>query len=149
MRKISKIIVSIFFIIALTACSSHGNCISDTYIEYFGDDDNITLLKNYEEYMDYMDKIYSCKVSENYKNQLEKYDEEYFDENMLAVIYHWETTGSAKLEVESIEYSESDIKIIIERDTPDIVTDDMCAWGIFVDLEKNEKYTTVVYDIVE
>lgn len=70
----------------------------------------------------------------------DRYDEAYFEEQMLILVLLEEGSGSVRHEVKSVELTEEDGKtqmtIRIDSITPDICTDDMAEWHIFIEPEK-------------
>ncbi len=67
----------------------------------------------------------------------QKYTDEFFENNQLILCMIEETSGSIRHKVERVNVTNDiDMSIIINRDIPEICTDDMATWHISVETEK-------------
>ena len=137
------------------------------YVRTNGTDDNvkyprITLIRSVKELKDYYeynkttyhleDKFYpesennaSSDSSIDFVTACEKYDEVYFENNILILALLEEGSGSIRHDVKKISFvSEDDeqyLKIDIDRKIPEAYTDDMAEWHIFIETSKE-------YDVI-
>lgn len=67
-----------------------------------------------------------------------KYDNEFFEENSLLLIYVGEGSGSIRHKVTSVTREENKLSVYIERLVPEAGTCDMAGWLITVELKKSD-----------
>lgn len=81
------------------------------------------------------EKVYS-DTTIGWLDAVEKYDEEYFKANDLVMIVLEEGSGSIRHEVKSVvKNPDGSFAVDIERDMPEIGTDDMAEWHIILEIE--------------
>lgn len=69
----------------------------------------------------------------------EKYTDDYFINNQLYICMLLEPSGSIRHEVDTLRIiNDEDIEITINRIQPEVGTDDMALWHIFVETEQND-----------
>lgn len=109
-----------------------------TYIEYAFEErmesSSIVIIRDEDSLEQFID---SKNMSDEMEQSLLEYDKEYFQDDMIIVISHWETSGSNAIEVDNVEIKDSVIEVTLERETSDDATDDMKNWGIIIEIEKN------------
>jgi hypothetical protein len=69
-------------------------------------------------------------------NTIEKYSDNYFEDNFLVIVELWEPSGSIRHKVERIDENGD---IVIRRLVPEFGTDDIGQWGIIIELNNNFK----------
>lgn len=74
----------------------------------------------------------------SFKEAIRKYDDEFFEKNILIVIVLTEGSGSIRHEVTSIVKNDDKIVININRKSPMLQTDDIATWHILLELKKGE-----------
>ena len=68
----------------------------------------------------------------------DQYDEAFFEENYLIFVLLEEGSGSVRHEVRSVEQTEDQkISISIDRNVPEVGTDDMAQWHIILELSRD------------
>lgn len=81
------------------------------------------------------EKVYS-DTTVGWLDAIEKYDEEYFKANDLIMMVLEEGSGSIRHEVKSvIKNPDGSFAVDIKRDVPEIGTDDMAEWHIFLEID--------------
>lgn len=81
------------------------------------------------------EKVYS-DTTIGWLDAIEKYDEEYFKVNDLIMIVLEEGSGSIRHEVKSVvKNPDGSFAVEIERDVPEVGTEDMAEWHIIVEPE--------------
>jgi hypothetical protein len=79
-------------------------------------------------------------------NATEKYSDDFFADNFLAIVLLQENSGSIRHKVENIDKNGD---IVIKRLIPEIGTTDMAAWAIIIELKndfKLDQFKTVLVD---
>lgn len=59
---------------------------------------------------------------------------DFFDENFLVIVIMEENSGSISLSFEGVEWADDTLNIDITRNVPEIGTDDMAQWQLFLTL---------------
>lgn len=104
----------------------------------------IRSVKDLERYYEQNKDIYDLEEQEKvyadttigWLDAIEKYDEEYFKANDLIMIVLEEGSGSIRHEVKSVvKNPDGSFAVEIERDVPEVGTDDMAEWHIIVEPE--------------
>ena len=72
----------------------------------------------------------------SFEKALEKYDDAYFKDNMLALVLLQEGSGSIRHRVISAVRVGDEIAVNIEREVPEVGTSDMAEWHIILELSK-------------
>ncbi len=114
----------------------------------------VTLIKSRNELFDYYNKNkdkyslgdFSVDDKLSFVGPWERYDEQYFENNMLVLVLLEEGSGSIRHSVNSvykvIEGETTRAIVDIQRKVPEACTDDMAEWHIFVEIPKLEKITS-------
>ena len=87
-------------------------------------------------FLDHVDKVYS-DTTIGFIDACEKYDNEYFEDNILILVLLEEGSGSIRHEVKSVKTSGSNVEIDIEVNIPEECTDDMAEWHIMIEADKD------------
>ncbi len=74
----------------------------------------------------------------SFADKAELYSDDFFVANVLVAIYIVEGSGSVTHEVESIECQQGVMRIVVERQIPDIGTTDMAYWFILLEIPRSE-----------
>ncbi len=69
---------------------------------------------------------------------IQKYDQQYFQDNALVLVALTEGSGSISHEVTAYKVTDNAIVINIKRYSPETLTDDMAYWHILVEIEKGD-----------
>jgi len=82
------------------------------------------------------DTVYS-DTSIGFLDACDKYDETYFEDNNILLIILAEPSGSIRHNVSEVRLSREkvDYLVSIERIVPEVYTDDMATWHIFIEVE--------------
>lgn len=146
MNKCFKIFLAVMFCLFMAACSSKGYEVKQGTFEGTPINNDIVILKNTSDVSDYLAEE-RFSDSDNFKNQLGEYSDEYFQNKDIIVINIRESSSSNTLKVSSVEKTESAITVKIKRKTPDRGTDALKTWSFIVELEKSDageaRYTII------
>ena len=150
MNKVTRFFCIILCSVMMLNITSCGLGSDVTYVKGafsdFGLETCTYIMKDKEE----LDEFISTKnMSSEMKENLLKYEEDFFEDDMIIVISTWETSGSYILEVKSVEHEGAVAKVILEREVPEDATDDMKNWGIIIETEKNDSITEVTVKVEE
>lgn len=104
------------------------------YIEDFNSPSS-DIIKSVDELEQYKLKF----VDDELYQKLNKYDSDYFKNNVLVIVTIQESSGSNTNEVDRVSKlnKSDDIDIFVKRTEPQIGTDDMAMWHLFVEFDKN------------
>jgi len=138
-------LLMIIMMLGLCGCENKNNShiYSGANIGYYGNEEGSAIIKDETEYRDYLELIDVENCQEDFKKKMLSYDADFFKEKMLIVIYHWENTGSSKLSVDEVNYSESAIQVVLKRKVPKVVDNVMKSHIILLEETKSDSYTTV------
>lgn len=67
----------------------------------------------------------------------DEYDDAFFEENALVILFATETSGSIRHTVEDVRVEGGALSVLVTATAPEIGTDDMADWFIVVSLEKS------------
>ena len=146
MKKIVYLVV-LLTVFVLSGCGTNYDytLYERPSVKYYGDNDGIVLIKDYTSYTEYIESITAKGAKEEFLEALCSYTENFFEEEMLIVIVHWEGSGSIDISVKDIIYDESNIEVVLKRKVPSAGTCDMKDHGIIIELPQNSNSTTVEY----
>ena len=83
------------------------------------------------------DKVYS-DTTIGFLDACDQFDEAFFEENYLIFVLLEEGSGSIRHEVRSVEQTEDKkLSISIDRNVPEVGTDDMAEWHIILELSRD------------
>lgn len=71
-------------------------------------------------------------------NAIDKYNDDYFNKNVLILILVQESSGSNRHQVNSITKNDTELDIQINRLVPEIGTADMAQWHILIELKASD-----------
>lgn len=146
MKKCFKIFLAAVFCLFMAACSSRGYEVKQGAFEGVPINNDIVILKNTSDVSNYLAEE-RFSGSDNFKNQLGEYTDEYFRNKDIIVINIRESSSSNTLKVSSVEKTESAITVTIKRKTPDRGTNALKTWSFIVELEKSDagevRYTII------
>lgn len=140
MKRSVCFLFALLLVTNLVGCGSNyvaTNVFTNLGIEKFADKDSVVLVKSYDDLTTYCDEIQIEKCDNQFKTKVLSYDEHFFDEKMLVLLYHWETTSSSKLIITDIEIKNDNANIIIKRDAPKIVDDEMKDYFFIIELQQD------------
>lgn len=112
------------------------------------------LIEFYEEYNDEIflgrrEKVYSDSTI-GFLDAIDKYDEKYFENNDLIIVYFTSSSGSYYYELRNIKVGENIINIDINRKAPGPhITFDMVGWLLIVEKEKSVSTDKIEINIHE
>ena len=98
--------------------------------EYYNTNKDIYFLERVE-------KVYS-DTTIGFLDEADKYDEKFFEDNLLIFVILENGSGSIRQKVTKVECSELRTRITLKSITPEICTDDMAYWHVFVSIPKSE-----------
>lgn len=111
-------------------------------------DNSIILLKEYEHYQAYVAGI-SRRCSDGaFYDGLRSYDEDFFKDEMLIVLTHWETTGMSELSLYDVLYEDDNIEVVLKSVYPYATTQDMKDYGIIIRVPRNDNISTIKYRVI-
>ena len=120
--------------VSFTKSATPGSPVGDNYVRYirtvyFSCVENpvVTVLSSKKEYEQYFRDVSSFE-------EVKAYPDSFFANNFIVVVFLTEGSGSIRHKVERIDEKGD---IIIRRLLPEIGTDDMAAWNIIIELNKN------------
>lgn len=87
-------------------------------------------------FLDHVDKVYS-DTTIGFIDACEKYDDEYFEENILILVLLEEPSGSIRHEVKSVKAYRGNVEIDIAVKCPEVCTEDMAEWHIIIEIDKD------------
>ena len=88
-------------------------------------------------YLERVEKVYS-DTTIGFLDEADKYDEEFFEENALILVVLENGSGSIRQKVTSVKTSDSSTWVRIKNIVPEICTDDMANWHLFITVPKAE-----------
>ena len=149
MKRILKAICLVLYSAMCLCISACGFSEKDaTYVEDGFTNEMLAsdaeLIKDYDGLKDY---ISNTDMSEEMQGKLAAYDNEYFDENMLVVICHWEDKGASFIEVDDVNYEGNWAHVELDRKSSDVAARDMKSWGIIVEIKRDDNLTSASYSI--
>lgn len=146
MKPILSCIIICLSLMLLASCSS-----VEYYVEYLTDTgvnaakDDITLITSEDELREYMSSPRFSEAQNNVIQKMESYSSDFFADKMLVVINLKETSGSNKITVRGVDYTDSTLTVRLNRKAPAIADDSIKTWSIFIELDAREvgavKYT--------
>jgi outer membrane lipoprotein-sorting protein len=142
-------IIVLLLAVFLAGCSANKQAVilDDVSFGNAFDSQNTFVLADVAELQAHMD-TYNAKIySESYAGKLKAYEEAFFQTHRLAVIYYTDPTVSSTLSVKEIQYSDGQANVILNRKTPDIVSDMIKNYVILVEIPQEKGVTSVTYDI--
>ena len=148
-RLILIFAVLVFAIISVGATNSKSTIYEHQFIKTsYSDEIKINKLitskeelsKFYEEYktiidLEHREKVYADSTI-GFIDAIEKYDEEYFKQNNLALIYFTEHSGSITHEMKEVSINDNSLNISIIKKSPEYITCDMAGWFLILELDK-------------
>ena len=87
-------------------------------------------------FLDHVDKVYS-DTTKGFIDACEKYDDEYFEENILLLVLLEEGSGSIRHEIKSLKAYRGNVEIDIAVTCPEVCTEDMAEWHIIIELDRD------------
>lgn len=69
----------------------------------------------------------------------DRYDERFFESRYLVLVLLEEGSGSVRHKVTGVEPADDGIKVKIQRNVPEIGTDDMAQWHIIMEMKRDGK----------
>ena len=146
-RLITLILVSALLICAMTSCNNSGYTGADVRGVSYTDDfeESATLIKSYDEFTSYIESLNDAVYED--VGDVYKYDESYFEDNMLVMIFLTSNSSSNKFSVKKVEYDCDSANVILKRKTQKIATDDMVAYIISVEIEGNGEIQNASFSV--
>ena len=141
-----RIFLAIIAIAALLVCSG---CVSyEVFRAHFNGkslSQNAFVISSFEELRGHIDKYDDYLIERSYY-ELRSYDEEYFKDNKLILLYHTEITSSNTIKVKDVRYSDGVADVILTRGEPDVKTQAMHDYVIIVEIPQEEKCSSAAYE---
>lgn len=148
MKKIVAIIACALLLMFLTSCSS--NCESIIFDNVsFGEEfysNNVFILCNVTEVQNHINKYNSEDISQPFYQKMKSYDNSFFQQNEIIVLYHVESSSSSTISVKKLQYSDDGVKIILSRKIPEIANAAIKEYIILIEIPKNEKISSATYE---
>jgi len=156
-RLILIFAVLVFAIISVGATNSKSTIYEHQFIKTsYSDEIKINKLitskeelsKFYEEYktkidLEHREKVYADSTI-GFIDAIEKYDEEYFKQNNLALIYFTEHSGSITHEMKEVSINDNSLNINVIKKSPEYITCDMAGWLLILEIEKGLNVTDII-----
>lgn len=86
-------------------------------------------------FLERVEKVYS-DTTIGFLNEADKYDDEFFEKNSLIFVITENGSGSIRHKVNAVETSDTRTVITLKNTIPEICTDDMANWHIFISVAK-------------
>ena len=141
-----RIFLAIIAIAALFVCSG---CVSyEVFKAHFNGkslSQNAFVISSFEELRGHIDKYDDYLIERSYY-ELRSYDEEYFKDNKLILLYHTEITSSNTIKVKDVRYSNGVADVILTRVEPDVKTHAMQDYVIIVEIPQEENCISAAYE---
>lgn len=108
--------------------------------------DSLKVLQEYYENnrevysLEHRDKVYS-DTTIGFVDACEKFDEEYFEEHNLVMVLVEEGSGSIRHKVKAVRETSNHWEIVIQREVPEVGTDDMALWHILIEVQMGKVIT--------
>ena len=99
----------------------------------------------YSSNSEHLDHGYGDIIS--FAEAVKKYDNDFFEKSMLAIVLLNEGSGSARHKVESVDKGIGGVKINIERIVPEVSLNDLAAWHIIVELNRSDLPLNTVFSV--
>lgn len=132
--KILKCMIICLSFISFTSCSNKKYVVTyltDTNANVEAEDINLITLK--EGLNIYINSSRFLSAANNVLEKMKSYSYEFFSSKMLFIINLSESTGSSKISVEKIDYSNLNATITLKREVPNISIDSIKVWSIFIE----------------
>ncbi len=84
--------------------------------------------------------------NESFSKNAEKYDETFFENNKLLILYTEETSGSIRHTIRDVSITGDTLSVAVEATSPEIGTDDIADWFILLELTNDEAQRLANYD---
>ena len=99
----------------------------------------VEVINSFEELTDY-ERLNgeTLSLGEDFKNGVKKYDEDFFSESSLVLLYLSEGSGSISHHITDVRKTDSSVKIMLQREVPEAGTCDMAYHHIFISLAKSD-----------
>ena len=134
MKKYISFFVLSFLLFLLVGCSSANVKIVRTQWESSDVTGTHLIINSFEEYNAYATTDGSKKLEG-------LYNEEFFNNSSLVLVFLSENSGSISHKVKSVKINDGVVDLTVKRKTPEIGTYDMAEWTFFIELTKNEVKT--------
>ena len=153
MKRIISVALAFILVALLTACSTGGyDSVSAQYIRTDGYHEDVvypvvTVVRSVEKlteyyhankdryYLERRDQVYADS-SIGFLDACDKYDAAYFEDQILVLVLLQEGSGSIQHKVEDVKTdAEGKLSVSISSIVPEIGTDDMAQWHIFIEPE--------------
>ena len=90
-----------------------------------------------DEYLEKNEAAFEFRTNTNLQNILDTdFKASYFDNHMLILLRVKEGSGSIRHKITGIHYANKTLEIKLQRRAPNVQTDDLADWHIFVGIEK-------------
>ena len=94
-------------------------------------------------YLEHREKVYADSTI-GFIDAIEKYYEEYFKQNNLALIYFTEHSGSITHEMKEVSINDNSLNINVIKKSPEYITCDMAGWLLILEIEKGLNVTDII-----
>lgn len=128
----------------------HDNYRIGYHTQYDTKEQNIRLIKTYDEYVEYLNEpeIIELFSRNKLQNNCKKYNYSFFEENDLIIILLSAGSGSLRFEVREVNITDSELEVRIKHNNPQLGTCDMASWLMFVEVDNvSENVTKLSYSI--
>lgn len=90
--------------------------------------------------LEHRDKVYS-DTTIGFVDACEKFDEKYFEDHNLVMVLVEEGSGSIRHKVKEVKEALDNWEIVIQREVPEVGTDDMALWHILIEVQMGKVIT--------
>ncbi len=147
-KKSVLLVVMLFIVGILSGCGDYEyyTVIEDNHIITMGETDDIEpiLIKNNDKMSELKAEEWFNLMSEDFVSEIEKYDDEYFENKMLVLVLKISSTSDVKYTVNDVTLNDTTVSINIDEKLPNRGNDEMCGYAIFIEIEKKEDVNIVV-----
>ena len=80
----------------------------------------------------------------SFEEVVKKYDEKFFENNELLIVYKTSSSGSYRYEVADVVKTNNSLTVYVgQANSPEIGTDDMAGWFLYVEIPKLSEETAI------
>lgn len=146
--QLALLLVCVFLISLFAGCATDSGVtiLEDVHIAYHNNSTESLLFKDMETFQDYLYKIQAENSAEEINSQLSRYDEAYFEGNMLALVYYVDSTSSSEISVKSVKCCGSSVEVVVNRRTGSSNTNALKSYLILVEMTQDESCSEVTLE---
>lgn len=144
-KQFALLLACALWISLLAGCATDSGVtiLEDVHIAYHNNSTESLLFKDMETFQSYLYKIQAENSDREIILQLSRYDDAYFEGNMLALVYYVDSTSSSEISVKSAQCCGSSVEVVLNRRTGSSNTNALKSYLILVELTQDDSCTEV------